>query len=99
MKKHIARLAPKAGMDPQMAVAMNSNEASRIEARRPIRSAREPHTSEPTVVPVRAARGRVAAWAVDRPYSSRIPGSTNPMVAGFITSMARPMASTVRRSQ
>ncbi len=58
MTKHMNTFQPKLGMEPQIEVATKTTAAKRIDARRPMASAKAPHTSEPTTVPTIAARGR-----------------------------------------
>ena len=43
MRKHMSRFQPNPGIAPQMDVAMNMTPASRIDARRPMRSPSQPH--------------------------------------------------------
>jgi len=57
MTKHMTRLIQYAGMAPQVDVAMNITAATRMEARRPIRSPNQPQTKEPTTVPEMPASG------------------------------------------
>ncbi len=87
MSRHINTFHLKSGMAPQMDVPMNITEASRIEARRPNRSASMPHRYEPNAVPASATRGNHAAARAASEYSLRTPGMTNPNVAGFMMSM------------
>src|SRR4029078_9782159 len=82
------------GIAPQIAVPTNITAESKIEARRPNTSASTPHTTEPTTVPHNAANGSHANVAADTAYSVIIPGSTNPRLAGFITSITSATVST-----
>src|SRR5258708_11950916 len=82
------------GIAPQMEVPTNITDERRIEARRPKRSASAPQTNDPTAVPMSAENGSSATVARSTPYSARIPGVTNPRLAGFMTSMTRATAST-----
>ena len=50
-------------------------------------SAITPHTHEPTTVPASAANGSHATVSALTRYSMRIPGVTNPRLAGFMMSM------------
>ena len=90
---------PKSGMAPQIEVPTNITADSRIVARRPKRSASAPQTTEPVTVPQSAANGSQAAISRDSPYSSRMPGTTNPRLAGFMTSMTSASVSTAIRRQ
>ena len=79
----------------------NITPASRIDARRPIRSPSQPQSSEPSTIPVSAHRGSQATGTSpsglsgDRsPYSRVMPGITNPSVVGFITSIVTAAAMT-----
>ena len=82
------------GIAPQMEVPTNITDESRIEARRPNKSASAPQTNDPTAVPMSAENGNSATVARSTPYSVRIPGVTNPRLAGFMTSMTSATAST-----
>src|SRR5262245_16960005 len=70
MRKHMNRLAQNAGMVPQMAVPMNSSDASRMAARRPMRSAMTPQKTDPSVVPASAHTTSHADLDAGMPYSA-----------------------------
>ncbi len=59
MNKHIATFHLNDGIQPQIPVLMKIRDASRIELRRPRRSASIPQMSDPTVVPMRAISGSI----------------------------------------
>jgi hypothetical protein len=99
IRKHMSRLAPNNGIVPQIAVPMNIREASRIAARRPMRSAMTPQNTDPSVVPVSAHSRSHAPLDAGMPYSADMPGSTKPSVAGFIVSITNAIASTSIRPQ
>ena len=101
IRKHITRFSSNIGIEPQIEVAMNIRPASRIDARRPIRSPSHPHVNEPTTMPTSATSGKIATgtspsgYSSDfRPYSSAMPGTTNASVVGFITSIVTAAAIT-----
>ena len=83
------------GIAPQIEVPTNITAESRIEARRPYRSASQPQRTEPTTVPQSAANGSQATVADETAYSLRMPGTTKPRLAGFITSMTSAIVSTI----
>src|SRR3954471_10398217 len=72
--KHMKTFHQKDGMAPQIEVPTNITDDSRMEARRPYRSARKPQMKEPATVPHRAEKGRSATVAGLMPYSMRMPG-------------------------
>src|SRR5690348_11850739 len=84
--KHITRFQLNDGIVPQIAVPMNMMAESRIAARRPNRSAMRPQITEPTAVPVSADSARYPAVDMLIRYSLTMPGITNAIEAGFITS-------------
>lgn len=95
----MARFQPKAGIAPQIAVPMNISADSRMAARRPKMSASRPHTTEPTVVPVSATSASTPAVCLLISYSVVMPGITKPSVAGFSTSTASAITSTITSFQ
>src|ERR1700694_1264539 len=90
MRKHIATFHQNEGIAPQIDVPTNMPDDSRIDARRPYRSASAPHTKDPAAVPNSADSGSKATVARSTAYSARIPGVTNPRLAGFMMSMTGP---------
>jgi hypothetical protein len=87
MMKHMPTFHHSDGIAPQIDVPTKITADSRIEARRPNRSASQPQSTEPTTVPQRAAKGNQATVSALISYSPRMPGRTKPSVAGFITSI------------
>src|SRR4051812_46448013 len=73
MMVHMNRFQPNEGMKPQIDVAMNRIDARRMAARLPTRSASTPQINDPTVVPVNANSGSIAARDVRIPYSALVP--------------------------
>jgi hypothetical protein len=76
-------------------VPTNITADSRIDARRPYRSASQPHSTEPQTVPHSAANGSHAIVVFATAYSRAIPGTTKPRLAGFITSITSAIVSTI----
>ena len=89
MSRHMNKFHLNAGMHPQIPVLMKISDARRMDPRRPRRSASMPQRSEPIVVPISAMSGSMALSFTLMPYSLRMPGNTNPSVAGFMTSTTR----------
>src|SRR3954452_11683447 len=75
------------GIAPQIDVLTNTTADRRIDALRPYKSASTPHNTEPVTVPMSAKNGTSDACARVAWYSLIIPGTTNPRLAGFITSI------------
>src|SRR4051812_34781787 len=94
IRKHMNRFTPYDGIVPQMDVPMNISDASRMAARRPIRSAITPQKTDPTVVPLSAQTRSHPIAEGGIPYSATMPGSTKPSVAGFMTSITSATPST-----
>src|SRR5437762_2783389 len=78
IRKHMPTFHHNDGIAPQIEVPTKITAESRIDARRPNRSASQPHSTEPTTVPHSAANGSQATVAFETPYSSTMPGSTKP---------------------
>ncbi len=97
--KHMIKFHLNAGMVPQMPVLMNISAANKIEPRRPSRSARMPQRTEPMVVPISANSPSNDAVGLSMTYSWRIPGTTNPSVAGFMMSTTSAAPSTITSRQ
>ncbi len=87
------------GIAPQIEVPTNITAESRIDARRPYRSASQPQSTEPTTVPQSAENGNQATVAADTSYSTRMPGMTKPRLAGFITSITSATVRTIMSRQ